>query len=187
MFEASSTAQADGESARIVYERCRQPLLMVIRKVIPEPIRRLEDSDDFLQSTFAKIFTKHFSDEVLSGPETLWPYLKAIAQNQVLDARRKFLGSQRHHLNRDVPLENLGDPDDVLQSRDISPSEALILKELVEERLQDLIRQFPAMLQAIVHLLLEGNNGHEIAGQLGIEPKRVYRAIAWLERKVMEE
>jgi hypothetical protein len=67
MFEASSTAQADGESARIVYERCRQPLLMVIRKVIPEPIRRLEDSDDFLQSTFAKLFT---APHVSPRPET---------------------------------------------------------------------------------------------------------------------
>jgi DNA-directed RNA polymerase specialized sigma24 family protein len=169
------------ESARIVYERFRQPLLGVIRKVIPQPLRRLEDSDDFLQSTFTQIFTKHFSDEVLRGPETLWPYLKRIAENQVRDARRKFLLSQRRQLNLDVPLE-----EDSLQSREISPCEALILKELVEERLHDLIGQFPALLQEIVLLVLRGDNGHEIAGQLGMESKRVYRAIAWLERKVME-
>jgi RNA polymerase sigma factor (sigma-70 family) len=172
------------ESARMVYERCRQPLLRVIRKVIPQPLRRLEDSDDFLQSTFTQIFTKHFSDEVLRGPETLWPYLRRIAENKVHDAERKFLVSRRHQLGRDVPLENLAGKDPL--SRDISPCEALILKELVEERLDNLIRQLPGLLRQLVDLLRKGNNGHEIADQLGIEPKRVYRAIAWLKEKVME-
>jgi hypothetical protein len=36
-------------------------------------------------------------------------------------------------------------------------------------------------------LNVPGHNGHEIAGQRGIESKRLYRAIAWLEKKVMEE
>jgi len=198
MMEATSTAKPDDdlialvrqaqngceESARLVYERFRQPLLLVIRRVIPQRLRRLEDSDDFLQSTFTQIFTKHFSDEVLRGPETLWPYLRRIAENKVHDAERKYLVSQRHPLGRDVPLENLPGQDP--QSRDISPCEALILKELVEDRLANLIRQLPALLRQLVDLVLKGNTGHEIADQLGIEPKRVYRAIAWLKEKVLE-
>src|SRR6516225_9066978 len=112
------------ESARMVYERCREPLLRVIRKVIPQPLRRLEDSDDFLQSTFTQIFTRHFSDEVLRGPETLWPYLKRIAENQVRDARRKYLVAEKHQLCRDVPLEILGNQHEALQCRDFSPHEA---------------------------------------------------------------
>jgi DNA-directed RNA polymerase specialized sigma24 family protein len=139
--------EGDAEAARLVYERCREPLLMVIRKVIPSPLRRLDDSDDFLQSTFAKIFAKHFSDEVLRGPQTLWPYLCRIAENQVRDASRKFLLSARHQLGRDVPLETCDDHDEAFESRDISPCEAAILKELVEERLQDLIEQLPALLR----------------------------------------
>jgi len=38
------------ESARIVYERCREPLLVVIRKVIPSPVW-LEDSEVLLAKT----------------------------------------------------------------------------------------------------------------------------------------
>jgi hypothetical protein len=34
----------------------------------------------------------------------------------------------------------------------------------------------------IVDLLLAGNSGIQAAMQLGIEPKRVYRAIEWLKR-----
>ena len=43
------------------------------------------------------------------------------------------------------------------------------------------------LLQNIVDLLLEGNSGIQVAMQLGIEPKRVYRAIEWLKRKVVLE
>lgn len=174
------------DSARLVYERCRAPLLMVIRKVIPQPVRRLEDSEDFLQSTFTRIFTRHFSDEVLRGPETLWPYLKRIAENQVRDARRKYLVAEKHQLGRDVPLEVLGDQHESLECHDISAEEALLLKELVEDRLDDMIRQLPRLLRPIVKLLLEGYNGPEIAHQLDIDMKRVYRAIDWLKKQVMK-
>jgi DNA-directed RNA polymerase specialized sigma24 family protein len=158
----------------------------VIRKVIGQPLRRLYDSDDFLLSTFESIFTKHFSDEVLRGPESLWPYLARIAENKVLDAKRKYLVSDRCQLDRDVPLETLGDWNEIFHSKEISPFEATVLKELVEDRLRSLVQQLPSLLRSLIDLLLKGNNGLEIAGQLGVEPKRVYRAIDWLKKKVME-
>jgi len=171
------------EAAQAVFDRCRKPLLTVIRRVIQRPLRRLYDSDDFLLSAFKEIFTRHFSDEVLCDPDTLWPYLKRIAANKVHDAERRHLNSPDHDLHRDVPLEQFAD---LLESGELSPLELVILKELVEERLEDLIEQLPILLQNIVDLLLEGNNGIQIAMNLGIEAKRVYRAINWLKRKVAE-
>jgi DNA-directed RNA polymerase specialized sigma24 family protein len=173
------------EAARAVFDRCRQPLLAVIRKVIRRPIRRLYDSDDFLLSTFKEIFTRHFSDEVLCNPDTLWPYLKRIAENKVRDVEHKYLVSESYRIDRDVPLHQLAE-DQVPKSREFSPDEMLIFKELVEERLEHLIQQLPVLLQNVVDLLLEGNSGIEIAVLLGIEPKRVYRAINWLKSKIME-
>jgi DNA-directed RNA polymerase specialized sigma24 family protein len=175
------------KSACVLFERYREPLLAVIRRVIGRPLRRLYDSDDFLLSTFKEIFTKHFRDEVLCDPQTLWPYLKRIAENKVRDAERRFLLSERHKLDRDVPLANLNRHGETLPSKELSPQEEAVLRELVEERLQNLIRQLPSLLQDIVALLLEGNSGLEIAVELGIEPKRVYRAIDWLNRKVLEK
>jgi hypothetical protein len=42
------------------------------------------------------------------------------------------------------------------------------------------------MLRQIVYLLLEGHNGIEIAGRIGVEPKRVYRAVEWLRKRVQQ-
>jgi hypothetical protein len=67
----------------------------------------------------------------------------------------------------------------------LSPEEAYMLKELVEERLEDFIDQLPEMLQMIVRLLLKGAMGDAIAYRLGVDPKRVYRAIGWLKKKII--
>jgi DNA-directed RNA polymerase specialized sigma24 family protein len=172
------------DAAQVVFDRCRRPLLAVIRRLIQRPLRRLYDSDDFLLSTFKEIFTKHFSDEVLRGPDTLWPYLKRIAENKVHDAARRHLISRSRALDADVPLDD--DLQDYLESRELSPLDVMILNELVEERLEDLIDQLPVLLQNIVDLLLEGYSGIKIAMKLRVEPKRVYRAIDWLKKKVLE-
>jgi RNA polymerase sigma factor (sigma-70 family) len=185
LLELVRRAQAgSAHSAQILFERCRQPLLAVIRKVLLPPLRRLYDSDDFLAETFAAIFTRHFSDDVLDSPESLWPYLRRIAENKGRDTERRHLVGKRRDLAREVPLEKSHDE---LWSKDLSPLEALLLKELVEDRLEDLVNQVPPLMRAILELLLQGNNSAEIAHRLDLEPKRVYRAMEWLKGKIMEE
>ena len=192
---ASSVAQGDlvelvrqaqagsSDAAQLLFDRCQEPLLAVIRRVICPPIRRLYDSDDFLASTFAEIFTRHFTDEVLQSPANLWPYLKRIAENKVRDAERKYLGSQRYNIRREVSLEDL-ESQECLWSTALAPDEVLILKEVVEERLHEFALQLPEMLRMIIKLLLSGQNGIQISDQLGVGPKRVYRAMAWLKKKI---
>jgi RNA polymerase sigma factor (sigma-70 family) len=177
-------AQAgSAEAARALFERCREPLLAVIRKYLHPPLRKLYDSDDFLMETFVVIFTRHFSDEVLNSPESLWPYLNKIAENKVRDAERKHLNGHRRDLTREVSLEEIiREP----WSKELSPADALLLKELVEDRLEDLVNQVPPLLGAILKHLIQGNNSAEIAHGLHLEPKRVYRAMEWLRRKIIE-
>jgi RNA polymerase sigma factor (sigma-70 family) len=185
------TRLAQGGSAsasQVLFDRCRTPLLAVIRDTIQPPLRRLYDSDDFLGETFIQIFTTYFTDEILRSPDTLWPYLKRIAENKVRDANRKYLHTERHNINRVTSLESMGkeERDVCLWARDISPTDALLLKELVEERLVHLVSQLPAMMQKIIQLLLGGATTGAIAQRLGVEPKRVYRAMDWLKKQIRE-
>jgi len=177
-----------GEASQVLFDRCRKPLLAVIRHVIQPRLRRLYDSDDFLNETFIEIFTSYFTDEVLHSPETLWPYLKRIAENKVRDANRKYLRSQRYNINRNVSLDSLRpeEREESLWAKDLSPDDAVVLKELVEERLINLVGQLPTMMQKIIRLVLSGAMAGEIAHRLGVEPKRVYRAMEWLKMKIRE-
>jgi RNA polymerase sigma factor (sigma-70 family) len=176
------------EAAQMLFDRCQQPLISVIRLVLRPPLRRLYDSDDFLNETFVTIFTTHFKDDVLRSPKALWSYLKKIAENRVRDANRKFLLSQRYNITRDVPLETMhpDDRDECLGAPGLSPGDGLLLKELVEERLAYLVDQLPALLQRIIRLLLDGYATGQIANCLGVERKRVYRAMDWLRKKIQE-
>jgi RNA polymerase sigma factor (sigma-70 family) len=173
-------------SARLLFALCRAPLLRVIRRVIRQRVRTIFDSDDFLQETFREIFTHHFQDEMLNSPSRLWPYLKRIAENKVRDAHRKYLVSGRSDLRNEVPLEEVKGEALAIPSQETCPSKALILKELVEERLAVLIEQLPQMLQEIVRRLLQGKGVAQIAAELSIEPSRVYRAMQWLREKIAE-
>lgn len=182
-------AQAgSAEAAQALFDRCQQPLLAVIRQVIKPQLRQLYDSDDFLCDTFIQIFTTYFAEDVIRSPETLWVYLKRIAENKVRDANRKYLTTRRYNINRVRSLDsmNLEDREECLSAKGLSPDEALLLKELVEERLDALIRQLPRMMQRIIELLLVGATTAEIADHLGVEPKRIYRAMDWLKKKIRE-
>jgi RNA polymerase sigma factor (sigma-70 family) len=183
LVELVRRAQAGSNAAaETLFRRYKEPLLLVVRRVINPDIRRLYDSEDFLLSTFTEVFTRHFSDEVLKSPQTLWAYLKKIAQNKVHDAQRKYLVAAGRNLARQVPLEDLT-ADDLL-STELSPESMLMLKELVEDRLEDLIRQLPELLQIIIRRLLDGHSAAAIAHDMGLEQKRVYRAIYWLKGKI---
>lgn len=129
--------EGSDRAAEILFDRCRVPLLTVIRRTIYRPLRRIYDSDDFLLATFAEVFTRHFTDEVLRSPASLWPYLKRIAENKVRDAERKYLVAGRHNISRDISLGDLPSEQE-LCSKDLSPHDVLVLKELVEERLNEL-------------------------------------------------
>jgi DNA-directed RNA polymerase specialized sigma24 family protein len=129
---------------------------------------------------------KHFSDEVLESPESFWLYLKKTAQNKVRDAQRKYLVAKRRDLRREVPLDEIGIGKE-LWSKELSPADALLLKELVEDRLEHLMKQVPPLMAAILELLLQGYNSVEIAHLLGLQPKRVYRAMEWLRNKILED
>jgi RNA polymerase sigma factor (sigma-70 family) len=176
------------EASQLLLDRCRKPLLAVIRHTIRPRLRNLYDSDDFLNEAFLAIFTTYFTDEILRSPETLWPYLKRIAENKVRDANRKYLLTHRYNINSTVSLESLHpeNRDESLCAHDLSPEEMFLLKELVEERLVYLVSQLPTLMQEIVRLLLSGATTGEIAHRLGVEPKRVYRAMDWLKRKIRE-
>jgi DNA-directed RNA polymerase specialized sigma24 family protein len=173
------------ESAQEVFEYCRGPLLAVIRANLVPELRRVYDADDFLAETFAEVFCRHVSDEVLHSPSSLWPYLKRIAENKVRDARRKHLVYQRRNLNREVPLASLPAASHCA-SKEMSAFDELVLKELLEEQLQLVVGQLPVMLQEIIGLLLQGQKTRDITLKLQVEPKRVYRAREWLRKTIVK-
>lgn len=167
------TQAGDSDSARELYDRCREPLLFVIRRFMSPPLRRLFDSDDLLVEAFADVCKKHFTDNVLKSSETLWQYLKMMARNKVVDAHRKFLG-------RGILSElSLDDPEVKTQlvSRNLSPIDVLCLHEVVTEWWDAFVSQEPLVFQCVIRRWAQGEGVSGISVQLGISLRQVYRAL----------
>lgn len=79
----------DREAQQALFERCREPLLMRIRWMMGEEARRVAESGDFLQATFARALQAlpRFEERT---PDSLLRWLTTIARNQIRnDVRRR--------------------------------------------------------------------------------------------------
>jgi len=174
-------AQAgSNEAAEIVFERCRVPLLSVIRRTLSQPLRRLFDSEDFLLDAFTEIFTRKFTEEVLSSPGVLWRYLQNIAENKVCDARRKYLRAKRFNISHDVATND----DQEMVSKDLPTEDTLLLQELVEQRVCDFLEKLPLVHRRVVEFSIKGKTVEEIAHILHLTPKLVYHCVHSLKIKL---
>jgi RNA polymerase sigma factor (sigma-70 family) len=116
------------DAAAEVCERCRAPLTAVIRSLLDKPSRKILDVDDLLNETFAEIFTSKFSEQVFESSDTLLQYMKAIARNNVCDATRKYLHSERFSVRAEAPL----DAAQAECANELSPADCLMLAEFIE-------------------------------------------------------
>jgi RNA polymerase sigma factor (sigma-70 family) len=177
-------AQAGSEEAsRILFERCREPLLAVIRRVLYRPLRKLFDSDDFLIDTMAQVFVAKFSQDVLNSPPALWRYLRKIAENKVRDATRKHLRTRRFGFAREQPFpDDLGEQEP--EAVGFSPDETLLLQEFFENRMAAIMSGMPLVYRAVARRILIGHSVRQIAEEFQLESKQVYRVVESLKKKL---
>jgi RNA polymerase sigma factor (sigma-70 family) len=174
-------AQAGDQDAAIeFYNTCRNPLRRAIRGVLTRHMRKLFDSEDFLQEAFADIFEKKFAEDVLASPHRLFAYLEKIAQNNVREATRKYLLTARYGIGGECALAG---QEEIIESCE----DRAVLNELLLERLSAYVAALPPVYQAIVALILKGKSPCEIAPALGMTVKEVYRAAERAKKKLSDQ
>jgi RNA polymerase sigma factor (sigma-70 family) len=161
------------DAATAVYERCRAPLLAVIRGMLAKPLHKIEDADDLLNETFAEIFRGTLSDQALHSPETLLQYMKTVARNNVRNAIRKYLCTQRFNLRAEVPLAAAP----AQKASELSPADHAMLAEFLELTDADLAEHSFASAQLITKYLFCGFEVREIAEFLHISQRHVLHLI----------
>jgi RNA polymerase sigma factor (sigma-70 family) len=171
------------EAAEELYELCREPLLAIIRRHLYNKVRRLYDSDDFLMETFRAIFTSHFTRAVLQSPETLWRYLARIAQNKVRDVLRR-LATKRRDLGCELSAEGRY-LEEYLYSRELSPHDQVWLREAVADKLKETLHSMDERQRDICLLILQQQNGAEIAHRLQCSRHEVHDALERLEKQLL--
>jgi RNA polymerase sigma-70 factor (ECF subfamily) len=155
------------DAATQLFHRYYQRLTGLARRHLGWELQGVEDSADLALSVFETVFRRCRSEQVVIQPDqSLWPLLAAITLNKARN-RQKF----HHRMRRDRSRQTSLADRDPLQSGP-APDDAVILKELVEQ----LVQSFESKRrQQILRLLLEGQPISEIASQLDISERTVYK------------
>jgi RNA polymerase sigma factor (sigma-70 family) len=162
------------EAVREFVERYGRYVLTVIRRRLDEKLRRLFDSQDFMQDVWASFFNDPPVPEKFDSPEKLLSYLARLARNKVIDTARQRQGTRKHNERRERSLDGSFFVEAGLApAPEPSPSDIA----LANEQWDRLARGTPDLHQRILVLLRHGYNPEDIARQLDMHPRAVRRVL----------
>lgn len=171
------------DSVRILTDECREPLLKLIRKKLPQrsPLRKQFGSDDFLQMVYMAAFTGDLGNKAFQSPQGFLRYLKVIAENALRDTIRKHLLSQRscfgHEISLDVVLAKGEPASEDRDERDQATKE-------MHRRLAISVAKLPLAYRTVAKYWLDGDTPAEIAIRIKVDVGLVYRSLESAKRRV---
>jgi len=175
-----------------LFARHRAYLLRFIESRLDPKLRRRVDPSDIVQEAHLEAVRRLGQYlEQSAMPFRLW--LRQIAYDRLLKARRQHLGTARRSLERELPFHEQSSQMLLQQLLDHepSPSQHLNRKELAQ-RLREALTRLPDPDREILQLrVVEGLSYDEVGYLLGIQPvaarKRHGRALLRLHRLLFDE
>jgi RNA polymerase sigma-70 factor (ECF subfamily) len=151
-------------------EASRGKLLAFIERQLGPALRRKVEPDDIYQEV--SVACVRSLPEVDLAERELFAWLCQVAERRIIDAHRKFYGTQKRSAGREVPLEVLGTATnpigliDLLVASLTTPSEAFS-RDQRETQLLTAMRTLPSEAQEALRLrYVEGLPSKEIAERL---------------------
>jgi RNA polymerase sigma factor (sigma-70 family) len=165
------------DSIQELFDRWIPDLLRVVRHQLDQTpqLRKLFDSDDFLQETRLVVHANEPPSRVLQSAATFFSFLKVVAANKVHEAQRKHLQTLRSSINREVAWGSPG----VCVDIDLASHQPAVHEHLLaEDEFQQLLQGRPWHHQQVLRLLREGYNYREVAEEMGLHERTVHRFLA---------
>jgi len=158
-------------------------VLRVVRRKLSRSLRSKFDSQDFVQAVWASFFAFQPDRYQFDRPEELVAFLTEMARNKVVEAVRQRLQTQKYNVNKECSLEGAECPVDAPVSSQPSPDEVAIARE----EWQRLLESQPAHYQQILELLRGGHARQEVARDLGLSEKTIYRVVRKLQPRSADD
>lgn len=159
-------------------------VLRVVRRRLNSALRPRFDSQDFVQAVWASFFAFLPEREGFDRPEQLVAFLTELAHNKVVEAVRQRLLGRKHSVNLECPLGLApGSPACLVAGGQPTPVDIAIAREEWERLRADQ----PAHYRRMLELLLAGYRHREVAINLGMSEKTVYRVLRKLSPRPADE
>jgi RNA polymerase sigma factor (sigma-70 family) len=158
------------EAAWELLDRYSDLVLRVVRKRLPQELRKAFDSQDFVQLAWGTVFRHRTRLCRFEKPAEFIAFLAAVAANKVRAEVRRRLHHQRHNVNFERPL---GQAADWLIAAVPTPSQVAIARE----QWFRILDNQPPHYQEIVRLRYLGHRSREIADRVGLDEGTVRRVL----------
>jgi RNA polymerase sigma-70 factor (ECF subfamily) len=161
-----SARAGSAEALGWLLEECRPYLLLIANEEMPPGLRGKAGASDLVQETFlqAQGHFDRFRDE---GEAELLAWLRRILLNRVANLKRRYLGTDKRCLSREVSLAegSAGGVPDV-PAADLSPSSRVAAHEQ-DVALREALERLPADYREVLRLRQEDMGFEEIGLRLG--------------------
>jgi RNA polymerase sigma-70 factor (ECF subfamily) len=170
----------DSRAAETLFHRYARRLSRLAGQHLSRKLAGRIDGEDVVQSVFRTFFRRHAEGEFrIEGDAQLWRLLVKIT---VLKTRAK--GRAHTAAMRDATAEVAG-PDAWLAeslAEEPGPEQAVALVDQIEA----LLRCLPEMYGRVLELRMQGHAVAEIAPQLQVSRRTVYRALDLLQERLLQ-
>jgi RNA polymerase sigma-70 factor (ECF subfamily) len=181
----------DRDAFERLFSRYRHYLRQVVELRLDARLRQRVDPSDVVQETQLEAF-RRLTDYLDTGPMPFRLWLRKMAQDRLIMARRHHLGAASRSVGREVRLPDQSSLQlaGQLLAAGSTPSQHVSRAELIR-RAQEAMTQLSAADQEILLMRnLEGLSNHEVAQVLDLEPatasQRYGRALLRLRSILVE-
>jgi RNA polymerase sigma factor (sigma-70 family) len=150
-------------------------VLRVVRRRLPQTLRRLFDSHDFAQVVWGSIFRHRSRLNRFNTADEFVAFAATVAANKVRMEVRRWLRQQKRNLNRDRPADEWGGD---CQGSEPTPSQVAVAREVWFR----LLEKQPLRYREIGRLRHSGQSTREIAARVGLDPGHVRRLLRTMFR-----
>jgi RNA polymerase sigma factor (sigma-70 family) len=157
-------------------------ILRVVRRKMHRALRTRFDSQDFVQAVWASFIAFVPERYDFDRPEELIAFLTQMAQNKVIEAVRQRILTQKYAASREISMSLSCPAVARFEARQPTAEQILIARE----EWQLLIERQPDDHQQMLLMLGGGRGQREVARELGLNEKTVYRVLRKLATQTNE-
>ena len=172
----------DEQAAAEVFGRFAHRLVALARQELGKALRGKEDPEDAVQSALRSFYLRCAAGQYeLASWDDLWGLLARITAHKCGHRLERFRAARRD-VRREVsaPVEDDSNQSWEILARDPTPSQGLLLAELLEE----LHRPLGERDRGILMLRLQGAELAAICAQLQCSERTVFRVLERIRRKL---
>jgi RNA polymerase sigma factor (sigma-70 family) len=173
----------DNDAAAAIFQRYAHRLIALASRRLVGMLRQKVDAEDLVQSAFKSFFRADAATPyALHEWDELWSLLATITLRKCGYQVRHFLTDKRN-VRKEAAAPAAGDDSSaswVALAREPTPAEAALLGDLVEQ----FLGRLEGKTREIAELALQGHSVAEIAPQVGLTERSVFRQMERIKTRL---